>query len=69
MGTYVSLQWVYEWHGKFKSGMSYLADTGCCSWPNTANRPDVNAEMEEKIWKNCQVKIIEVSRELKTKHA
>jgi transposase len=64
----VSLQQVYEWHRKFKSGVSTLTDAARSGRPHTATTPNAIAAVERVIRENRRVTIDEVAGELKISH-
>lgn len=61
--TCLPLQQVYEWHRKFKNGVSGLMQLACSSWPHTTNMLDINSEVEQITQENWQVTINEVTGE------
>jgi transposase len=64
----VSLQQVYEWHRKIKSGVSTLTDAARSSQPHTATTPNTFTAVERVIRENRRVTIDEVAGELKISH-
>jgi histone-lysine N-methyltransferase SETMAR len=64
----VSLQQVYEWHRKFKSGVSTLTDAARSGRPHTATTPNAIATVERVLRENRRVTIDKVAGELKISH-
>jgi histone-lysine N-methyltransferase SETMAR len=64
----VSLQQVYEWHRKFKIGVSTLIDAAHSGQPHTMTTPNAIAAVERVIRENGWVTIDEVAGELKISH-
>ena len=59
-----SLQQVYDWDRKFKSGVSGVADAACLGRPHTADTPEMVAGVERVLRENHRITLDEVVSEL-----
>ena len=64
----LSLQQVYDWDKKFKSGVSSVADAARSGRPHTANTPEMVAGVEHILRENCRITLDEVVSELNISH-
>ena len=64
----LSLQQVYDWDRKFKSGVSSVADTARSGRPLTADTPEMVAGVERVLRENPRFPLDEVVSELNNSH-
>ena len=64
----LSLQQVYDWDRKFKSGVSSVADAACSGRPQTADTPEIVAGVECVLGENRRITLDEVVSELNISH-
>ena len=64
----LSLQQVYDWDRKFKSGMSSVADAACSGRPHTADTPELVAVVERVRRETRHITLDEVVSELNISH-
>ena len=66
--TCLSLQQVYDWDRKFKSGVSSVADAARSGRPHTADTPEMVAAVECLLRENHHIMLYEVVSELNMNH-
>ena len=66
--AYLSLQQVYDWDRKFKSGVSCVADAAHSGRPHTANTPEMVAGVKRVLRENRHIMLDEVVSELNISH-
>ena len=65
----LSLQQVYDWDRKFKSGVSSVADAARSGRPRTADKPEMVAGVERVPRENHCITLDDVVSELNISHA
>ena len=64
----LSLQQVYDWDRKFKSGVSIVADAARSGRPHTADTPEMVAGVERVLMENRHITLDDVVSELNISH-
>ena len=64
----LSLQQVYDWDRKFKSGVSSVADAARSGRPHTAHTTEIVAGVERMQRENCHITLDEVVSEFNISH-
>ena len=64
----LSLQQVYDWERKFKSGVSSVVDAARSGRPHTADTPEMVAGVERVLCENSHITLDEVVSEFNIIH-
>ena len=64
----LSLQQVYDWARKLKSGVSSVADAACSGRPHTADTPEMVVGVKRVLRENRRITLDEVVSELNISH-